>query len=133
MMSYPSPDMNATMRTLNHLRRLRSVIAAWVLLAMGVAMASPLVQPRAFELICSGAGAYLLAAQSDDGGTGSHNKDLNCGLCLMGAAPPPSALDALPKLHAPRIQLAHFHLGHKPDSSAALPPARAPPCFHCHS
>jgi hypothetical protein len=121
------------MHTLDHLRRLRSMIAAWVLLAMGVAMASPLVQPRAFELICSSAGAYLLVAHSDDGGAGSHTQDLNCGLCLMGAAPPPSALDVLPKLHAPRIELAHFHFGHKPDTTAALPPARAPPCFHCHS
>lgn len=119
--------------TLFHpLKRLRSVIAAWVWLAMGVAMASPLVQPRSLELICSGAGAYFLLTQTSDSGPGPSSMDLDCSLCLMSAAPPPPSVEALPALQAPHSHLALPDLGHKPDTTATLPPARAPPRFLSH-
>lgn len=121
------------MTLLRQLKRLRSVIAAWVLVAMGVAMASPLIQPLSLELICSGSGGYFLLAQSSNSDPGPHIPDMDCALCLMSAAPPPSLADALPMLQAIYPELALPDLGHTPDTTPVLPPARAPPRFLSHT
>ena len=120
--------------TLFHtLKRLRSLIAAWVLLGMGVAMAAPLVQPLSLELICSGSGGYFLLAHASDSSPGSPSPDMVCGLCLMSAAPPPAPFGALPAPQATHTQLALPNLVDMPVTTAALPPARAPPRFLSHT
>jgi hypothetical protein len=118
---------------LHTLKRLRSMIAAWVLLAMAVVMAAPLVQPLSLELICSGSGGYFLLAHASDSSPGPGSPDMDCGLCLMSAAPPPPPFGALPVLQATHTQLALPDLGYIPDTIAALPPARAPPRFLSHT
>lgn len=65
-------------------------LLAWVLLAMVVATAAPLVQP--LRLVCSAGGMVLLVSASDDG-AGSRNAvqhTLDCALCIPGGAPPPA-------------------------------------------
>ena len=114
---------------LHTLKRLRSMIAAWVLLAMAVVMAAPLVQPLSLELICSGSGGYFLLAHASDSSPGPGSPDMDCALCPMSAAPPPPPFGALPVLQATHTQLALPDLGYIPDTIAALPPARAPPPF----
>lgn len=76
------------MHALRHHRPLARLILAWFLLALGVAVASPLVQPKTMQVVCSGAGVVKLVAQAaDDQGTPSGHS-LDCPLCLVLDAPP---------------------------------------------
>lgn len=117
------------MDTIRSLNRLRWWVVAWLVLSLGAALASPLVQPRAMELICStGSGATLVVHSGSDGAVlDPLNPD--CALCLLGAAPPqPPA--ALP----PPLAATDFAPPQPPDrpgppATAAPPPARAPPVF----
>ena len=56
------------MQTLRHAHFLARFVLVWFALAIGVAIASPIVNPQAIELICSGSGgAMKLLVKSDDG------------------------------------------------------------------
>jgi hypothetical protein len=48
------------MQSLRAARFLVRLVAAWFVLSMAAAIASPLVKPQAMELICSGSGAVKL-------------------------------------------------------------------------
>lgn len=129
--------VSAIMRVMQTLRRahfLARLVLAWFALAPGVAAASPLVNPKAMELVCSAAGTVKLV-QLDDGsngsGSGLSTHLLDCPLCLVGhqAAPPAAThLSAQPAaalayaLHAP----ASAPLASR---SAAALPARGPPAL----
>jgi len=52
------------MTALRTFSALRLWVLAWFVASMGVAIASPLVHPQAFEVICSGTGAIKLLVQS---------------------------------------------------------------------
>lgn len=108
-------------------------MARWVLLcfalSLGVAVASPLVNPQAIQLICSGSGAMKLIALADDGTAQVTRHGLDCPLCASthGGAPP--SADALP-LAPPRplaLALAAFFSAHITLLTAAPLPARGPP------
>ena len=105
-------------------------VLAWFALSMGAAVASPLVQPHGFELICTSTGAVKLIVIGDDGSSdhivlGAGH--LDCPMCLPHAAPPPPALQLPP----PAASL--FGMRFNPWSGLAsrrLPPpstARGPP------
>ena len=117
------------MPTLRRLRLLACCMVAGFALSVGVATASPFVQPQAMELICSAQGDVKLRMLSDDGAQEQRGHTLDCPLCvhLGGAAPPPHA-----RLHLPILQLrahtvhpiAAAHIAARP---AAPLPARGPP------
>ena len=83
------------LRTSSTLARL---VLAWLLLTLGVAVAAPLVQPQAMEIVCStGAGAKVVLVATDDNEAPLvAPTTLECLLCL-GASAPPAAI-ALPTL-----------------------------------
>ena len=121
----------STMKTLGPMERLRIWIAAWLLLGMGIAMASPIVQPRAMQLICSGAGAVKFLVQSPSSGTADAS-DMDCPLCLLSAAPPdptPARLPTLLPVVKMPVPAASLRI---PSSVADPPPARGPPFFSTH-
>jgi len=116
------------MSALRRARLLASFVLAWFALSLGVAVASPLVQPKAMEIVCSAAGATMLVAMTDDGAQAPATGHLDCPLCLPAGAPPP----ALPLNRLPTLQ----PLGHAVQSipaariaaaTAAPLPARGPP------
>ncbi len=77
------------------------LIARWVLmwfaLSLGVAIASPMVNPLATEMVCSAAGVMKIVVQNDDGSTELLGLSLDCPLCAnLGAPPPPPVLLAEP-------------------------------------
>ena len=92
------------------MRFLRSVLVArwvlvWFALFTGAAMASPLIQPSSWQMVCSASkGMTIVAAdgQSTEAVPGLH---MECPLCSGGAAPPP----ALRSPHLPPSALAHAH------------------------
>ena len=114
-----------TLRNAHHLARL---VLGWFVLTLGVAIASPVVYPRAMELICSDAGTYKLVVRGEaDGGVGK-NHTLECPMCIMGGGAP--LVQSGPFLPAERAMserpqprwLAPIAVSH-----AAPPPARGPP------
>ena len=68
-----------------HCQWLARCVLAWFVLSIGVAVASPLVSPQSFELICSGSGAIKLLVKTDDGAQeplAGHGLELANGLFL---------------------------------------------------
>lgn len=118
----------STMKTPRPMERLRIWIAAWFLLGMGIAMASPIVQPRAMQLICSGAGAVKFLVQSPSSGTADAS-DMDCPLCLLPAVAPdptPARLPTLLPVAKVPVPAASLRIH---SSTADPPPARGPPFF----
>jgi hypothetical protein len=66
---------------------LRRWLALAFLLGIAAAYASPVIQPRSIELLCSTNGAMKLISQTDDGNEASADA-MHCGLCVPIAAPP---------------------------------------------
>jgi len=70
---------------------LARLILAWLVLTVGVAIASPLVHPQAMELVCTtGSAVKLVVLGDDDGGAmDSSHHTLDCPACLHFSAPAP--------------------------------------------
>ena len=117
------------MQTLRRAHFLARLVLVWFALSLGVAAASPLVQPRVMELVCSSAGMVKILVQTDDGMQEVSNHTLDCPLCLAAGAPPPFAVvqsAAIPPLayvlrSIPSARLAAL--------TAGPPPARGPPAL----
>ena len=80
-------------------------VLAWFLLSLGVAVASPLVNPQALELVCSGAGVMKLSRKRDaiiSSGMGWANDFSQPAIKLIGLA---EVAGALARAH---IQLLAF-------------------------
>lgn len=115
------------MQTLRSARLLARLVLVWFALALGAAIASPLVQPKAMELVCSASGAIKLLVKSQEGAGERSGPSLDCPLCVAPAAPPPAAGLAA----EPPQPLSHA-LGRLPAAplawlTAAPLPARGPP------
>lgn len=73
-------------------------VLLWFLLSLGVAIASPLLNPRSIEMVCSGLGLMKLIVHSNDGSTEQVGHTLDCPLCANLCAPP---LAFVPMVAAP--------------------------------
>ena len=117
------------MQTLRQARLLARLVLAWFVLALGVAVASPIVQPQSMELICSSGGAMKLIVKNADGGADEvRGHTLDCPLCLQGQAP--LSVRQQPDLvfDAPQEPVLHpVSLAHEPGRSSAPLPPRGPP------
>jgi hypothetical protein len=116
------------MPALRHARHLVRLVLAWFVLSLGVAIASPVVQPQSMQLVCSAAGAIKVIVQTDDGARELGASHLDCPMCMLTGAPPPAAQpvdlpNVLPLGHAvqpiPAARIAA--------ATAAPLPARGPP------
>lgn len=116
--------MTATRRTFS---ALRLWVLAWFVASMGMAVATPFVNPQTIEVICSGAGTIKLLVQTDDGTVEMAATPMDCPLCATPAAPPPAAVT----LSLPHHPLAHalqpVEAARIAAATAAPLPARGPP------
>ena len=78
-----------SLQSLRNAHRLTRLVLVWFALSLGVAVASPILNPQASELICSGAGVMKLIVMTDDGANEVSGSMLDCPLCATGGAPPP--------------------------------------------
>jgi hypothetical protein len=116
------------MQTLRQTRTLVLGVLAWFVLSLGVAIASPVVQPQALSLVCSGIGAVKLVGSSDDGtvpAVSIHTMD--CALCFAPGAPPVSDIQFSLTFERPPLLVAALVQSPPALASAAPPPARGPP------
>ena len=111
-------------RSARHLARL---VLVWFALSLGVAVASPLVNPQSFELLCSGSGTMKLLVKSSDGTPAPSGHALDCPLCASVGAPPPVFSAALPCAQPLGHVLQSIPAAHIAALTAAPPPARGPP------
>lgn len=114
------------MQFLRMSRLLARLILAWFVVTMGIAVASPIVHPKAMELLCSASGTMKLIAIGEDGAEQSHHT-LDCPMCM--AITPPAHI-ASTRLEPPQ-PLAHalhkFSVAHIASVAGAPLPPRGPP------
>ena len=116
------------MFSLRHLRFLTCLVLAWFALSVGVAMASPLVQPQALQWVCSGTGEMKMLLSTDDGAPELRGHTLDCPLCLhWGNAPPPPAQTLMALAPPPTLAPLPAALAPLAARTAAPLPARGPP------
>ena len=106
-----------------HLARL---VLAWFALTLGMAIASPVVDPVSMALVCSDGGVKLVAADHDDGAM-PHHGALDCPLCLSGLAPPPIGGVTADVRHPLRHALLPARAAHIAALVGAPLPPRGPP------
>ncbi|MDP1998086.1 MAG: hypothetical protein Q8K22_00625 [Rhodoferax sp.] len=117
------------MQILRNAHLLARFVLVWFALSLGVAVASPIVNPQNFELICSSAGVMKLVVQTDDGAKAVSGQMLDCPLCATGGAPPPSFQVKFEPLSPLGHVLQSIPSAIMAALTAAPPPARGPPTF----
>jgi hypothetical protein len=117
---------------LQNLRR-ATAFARWVLLgfvlSLGVAIAAPIVNPQATQLICTGSGAMKVIVTSADGSTEVVNQSMECPLCVSIISPPPVVSVTFAPPTQSSVEILKLHAAALAKPSAAPPPARGPPAF----
>ncbi|MDP9931512.1 hypothetical protein J2X90_002930 [Variovorax paradoxus] len=102
----------------------------WFMLSLGVAVASPIVHPQAVELVCSSAGSIKAVVQTDDGVQEMGASHMDCPLCLLTGAPPPSPAAVAFDLPLPLGRVLQSIPAARLAAATAAPlPARGPPTF----
>lgn len=79
------------MQILRNSISLARLVMAWFVLTLGIAVASPIVNPQSLQMLCSANGSMKMIVVDDNGqqvlANGQHG--LDCPLCLSITAPPP--------------------------------------------
>jgi len=116
------------MQSLRHAIQLTRLVLVWFALSVGVAVASPVLNPKSMDVVCTGTGVMKLVVQGDDDSAASV-KTMDCPLCTSISAPPPQSNTSLtqpsPLAHAVQpIAAAHI-------AAVTAPPlpSRGPPAF----
>ena len=116
------------LHTLRNTPWLTRLTLLWFALTLGVAVASPMVNPQEELIICTSAGMVKVKLNADGSISTEASNELSCPLCVVGGSAPPAAVSMQP---APvpaltdvqpgmaRVQVTAF--------TAAPPPARGPP------
>ncbi|BEP37558.1 hypothetical protein GmRootV59_45290 [Variovorax sp. V59] len=117
----------------NHPRFLGLVgrwVLLWFALSIGAAVASPIVHPQAVELVCSSAGSIKAVVHTEDGVQEMGASHMDCPLCVLTGAPPPSPAAAAFDLPLPLGRVVQSIPAARLAAATAAPlPARGPPAF----
>ncbi len=121
-----------TASLLQTLRRASSLVR-WVLLgfvlSLGVAIASPIVNPQATQLICSASGGMKIIVTTADGSAEVASQSMDCPLCVSIIAPPPVLKSGFEPTQALSYALQAIPAAIIAKRTAAPPPGRGPPSF----
>ena len=102
----------------------------WFALSIGVAIASPVINPSKSQLICSGSGVMKMVVLQDDGSTEEiATRMLDCPLCASFGAPPPKRVVSAQAAQPLGYALQPIPAAHIAAITGAPPPARGPPAF----
>lgn len=116
------------MQTLRHFTFLTRLVLVWFVLSLGVAVASPLVNPQDTLLVCTGAGAMKVLVKADDGSTREvAQTTTDCPLCVLASAPPPAVQVQVAPPCPLDFALQSILSAHIAARTAAPLPARGPP------
>jgi len=105
-------------------------VLLWFVLSLGVAVASPLVNPQAMELVCSSAGSIKVVVHTEDGTQEMGASHMDCPLCVLSGAPPPAVAAPVFDLPLPLGRVVQSIPAARLAAATAAPlPARGPPAF----
>lgn len=124
-----TPRHNKPMHFLRNAHFLARFVLVWFALSIGAAIASPLINPQAMELICSGSGVMKVLVKTDDGVKEVSSHTLDCPLCATLSAPPPVARLSVEPVQPLAYVLQTIPAAHIASLTAAPPPGRGPPFF----
>lgn len=115
------------MQTLRNAKSLARFVLVWFALTVGAAIASPLIKPQSFQMICSGSGVMKMLPKTDDGKAPMSGLTLDCPLCVAVGEPPSVIGPAAASQQAPLHLLTPAPATQMGARTAASPPARGPP------
>ncbi len=118
------------LHTLRNTPWLAKLALLWFALTLGVAVASPLVNPQEDLVICTSAGMVKVKLHADGSISTEPSSEAQCPLCVAGSAAPPTLINLQPEpLQALADVLPWPVAVHVATSTAAPPPSRGPPVF----
>ena len=106
----------------------RGVLLGFVL-SLGVAIASPIVNPQTTQLICSASGGMKVIVTTTDGSTEVASQSMDCPLCVSIIAPPPVLKSTFESVQSLSYALQPIPSVITTKRTAAPLPARGPPDF----
>ena len=119
-------DRISLMQTLRHSLHLARFVLVWFALSVGVAIASPVVNPKGVDVVCSSAGVMKLVVQGDDEGATS-SLTMDCPLCAGIGAPPPVFNTTLNQPSPLSFALLPVEAARMASATAPPLPSRGPP------
>ena len=117
------------MQALRRAHLLTRLVLVWFALALGAAIASPIVKPQSIEMVCSASGAMKMLVIGDDGPQELAGNTLDCPLCMTGSAPPPLLYFNAEPAQALAYVLRSIPAARLAAATAAPLPARGPPAL----
>jgi hypothetical protein len=114
------------MHCLRHALQLTRFVLAWLALSVGVAIASPVVNPKGVDMVCTGTGTMKLVVMGDDDSAVSA-QTMDCPLCTSMTAPPPEFNTTLTQPSPMAHALQPLAAAHIAAITAPPLPSRGPP------
>lgn len=75
------------MHSLRQAKFVARLLLVWFVFSIGIASASPLVSPKAMELVCSSGGVMKLVSSDSNNADKDHNLMPDCAMCMLAALP----------------------------------------------
>ena len=75
------------MHSLRQATFIARLMLVWFVFSIGIASASPLVSPKAMELVCSSGGVMKLVSNDNNNADKHHNLMPDCAMCMLAALP----------------------------------------------
>jgi succinate dehydrogenase/fumarate reductase-like Fe-S protein len=101
----------------------------WFVLSVGVAMASPLVAPKAMDLVCTTGGAMKIVSPEDADDNSSSAHTMDCALCMSVGMPTASISSQFTKPSPLAHALHPIAAAHIAAATAPPLPSRGPPAL----
>ena len=121
-------DIILLMQQLRNTIQITRLVLVWFALSVGVAIASPMLNPAGMDMVCTGTGTMKLVLQGDDDAAAS-SLTLDCPLCASISAPPPAINTALTQPSPLAHALQPVASAHIAALTAPPLPSRGPPAL----
>jgi hypothetical protein len=121
-------DIILFMQQLRNTIQITRLVLVWFALSVGVAIASPVLNPTGMDMVCTGTGTMKLVLQGDDDAAAS-SLTLDCPLCASISAPPPALNNALTQPSPLAHALQPVASAHIAALTAPPLPSRGPPAL----
>ena len=110
-----------------HTQTLARLVLVWFVISVGVAIASPLVVPKAMDLVCTTGGAMKIVSSDDADKAESTTHTMDCALCMAVGIPPAPMGSQFTKPSPLAHALHPIEAAHIAAATAPPLPSRGPP------
>ena len=108
-------------------KALSRLVLVWFALSLGVALASPLVTPKAIEIVCTSGGTMKIVSSDDADKSDSSIHTLDCILCIVVGIPTTTITNQFTKPSSLAHALQPIAAAHIAAATAPPLPSRGPP------